>query len=491
MWPRTPSFVLGLVLVTVIAVLGACGEVAQVQFSTPTPVQGNEPAASPTATTMPAPEVEATAAVEAEATVQVSTSPTPTPRTEPSPTAVSRSEEPSPASPSPVATPSRPVSPSPTPVPSEVSREDVPATPTPVADLALSLRFKFEGAVVYIETPDSSGSGFLYDTEGWIVTNAHVVGENSEVTVFLKGSQHIARVTGVNELVDVAVLKVDSSADLSVVSFGNTGVVAVGDQVVAMGYANNTRSSVDLSTWAGKVVTFSRGSSVDYLQTDAVVGPLGTGGPLFNARGEVIGLSTTQYDYAPGTSVQSGGLAISINLVKAVLPALEEGRSVRVTPTPTASPEPLPWRTYENGILRFTISIAPDWAVDESPEFGIAIYRLDNAAKLEITSAAQTRFSLDQFEDDEIAFRTNEVRGYLGTFELVSSERVALGQDREAVHLVYRYRDTLNFCDTYYSEYLVLAGGYEYILLGSMCEAKTDLHQPELEDMLRSFIALR
>ncbi|MBX7061378.1 MAG: trypsin-like peptidase domain-containing protein [Pyrinomonadaceae bacterium] len=138
------------------------------------------------------------------------------------------------------------------------------------------------------------GSGFIVDRSGYIVTNNHVVSESSRLTVKLDtGEEFTARVIGVDDETDLAVLKIDAGRDLPAAKFGDSEKMKVGDWVLAIGSPFGLAKSVS----AGIISQTQRdtpGASAfqRFIQTDAVINPGNSGGPLVNMQGEVIGVNS-------------------------------------------------------------------------------------------------------------------------------------------------------------------------------------------------------
>ncbi|MFI7451411.1 S1C family serine protease [Nonomuraea sp. NPDC049714] len=149
-------------------------------------------------------------------------------------------------------------------------------------------------SVVSIEAGRGGGSGFVVDTRGHIVTNAHVIRGESQVTVVLNDGRRLsARVLGADFDEDLAVLEVDGAANLPAATLGRSGDLSVGDQVLAIGSPLGLSGTVT----AGIVSAVDRevrlgGSTRRAVQTDASINPGNSGGPLVNARGEVVGVNT-------------------------------------------------------------------------------------------------------------------------------------------------------------------------------------------------------
>ncbi|MEV4011886.1 trypsin-like peptidase domain-containing protein [Nonomuraea angiospora] len=149
-------------------------------------------------------------------------------------------------------------------------------------------------SVVSVETGSGSGSGFVVDGSGHILTNAHVIRGGDRATVVLNDGRRIsARVIGEDDDEDLAVLEVDYPRELTPATLGRSGDLAVGDQVLAIGSPLGLSGTVT----AGIVSALDRevrlGSARrTAVQTDASINPGNSGGPLVNARGEVVGVNT-------------------------------------------------------------------------------------------------------------------------------------------------------------------------------------------------------
>jgi putative serine protease PepD len=187
-------------------------------------------------------------------------------------------------------------------------------------------------SVVSVRTGEGSGTGFLVKSDGTIVTNAHVVGNNSDVQVRFNddGDFHDARVLGVDESTDLAVIKVDASAANGVkpLALADSDKVQVGDTALAIGYP----LGLDRTATAGIISGLERdikapnGFSIDkVIQTDAPINPGNSGGPLLNSNGEVIGVNSQIATAGGGNGSVGIGFAIPANTVKEVLPQLERG----------------------------------------------------------------------------------------------------------------------------------------------------------------------
>jgi len=174
------------------------------------------------------------------------------------------------------------------------------------------------------------GSGFVWDQQGHIVTNCHVV-ENAErvEVVFLDGTTVLAEVVGTDPDSDLAVIRVDLPSErLSPVSLGDSDAVFVGQRAIAIGnpFGQEWTLTAGIVSALGRTLPSgtSQFSIPEMIQTDAAINPGNSGGPLLDGEGQVIGVNTL---IMTGSQVSSGvGFAIPINMVKQVVPVLiEEG----------------------------------------------------------------------------------------------------------------------------------------------------------------------
>lgn len=198
--------------------------------------------------------------------------------------------------------------------------------------------------VVSIQADDgrmggSQGTGFVYDKQGHIVTNYHVVEGQQQIEVhFPSGIKSYATVVGTDMDADLAVIKVDVPEQaLFPLSFGDSDLVKVGQTVVAIGnpYGLSGTMTVGIVSARGRVLDSMRlsgsggyFSSGDSIQTDALINPGNSGGPLLNLNGEVIGVNRaiqTSGTSITGDVINTGiGFAISSNVARKVVPSLIE-----------------------------------------------------------------------------------------------------------------------------------------------------------------------
>jgi serine protease Do len=160
----------------------------------------------------------------------------------------------------------------------------------------------------------SLGSGVIIHPDGYIVTNDHVVEATETIQVRLStGKQYRAEVIGADPKTDLALIKIRADAPLPVVPIGDSDRLEVGEWVLAIGNPFGFDHSVTAGIVSGKGRVLGAGPYDDYIQTDAAINPGNSGGPLFNLRGEVIGINTA---IIPRSQI---GFAIPSNMAKSIL----------------------------------------------------------------------------------------------------------------------------------------------------------------------------
>jgi len=163
----------------------------------------------------------------------------------------------------------------------------------------------------------SSGTGFIISEDGYIVSNYHVVEGAKTLEVITADSKtYDAELIGYDEINDISVLKIEA-ADLPCVTFGSSDVLLVGDQVAAIG---NPLGELTSTLTVGYVSAKDRmvntdGSYINMLQTDAAINSGNSGGPLFNMKGQVVGITTAKYSGTSnsGASIEGIGFAIPLD----------------------------------------------------------------------------------------------------------------------------------------------------------------------------------
>jgi len=172
-----------------------------------------------------------------------------------------------------------------------------------------------------------AGSGFIVRNDGLILTNNHVVEEAKEITVTLSDqSEYNAKVIGRDPKTDLAVLKIEPKGTLPAVKLGDSDALRVGEWVMAIGNPFGLSETVTAGIVSAKGRVIGAGPYDDFIQTDASINPGNSGGPLFNERGEAIGINSAIFSQSGGNV--GIGFAIPINVAKSLLPELESKGSV-------------------------------------------------------------------------------------------------------------------------------------------------------------------
>ncbi|MCW5864210.1 MAG: trypsin-like peptidase domain-containing protein [Anaerolineae bacterium] len=215
--------------------------------------------------------------------------------------------------------------------------QPVPVAPTTQEETYIELYKRVNPAVVSVYMTSGSGSGFVIDPDGYIVTNNHVIAEGGPITVyFSNGEVKDATLVGTDTQADIALLKVDAApGELTAVPLGDSDALEVGQSVVAIGSPfglDNTMTTGIVSALSRSMPADETGLTGTYtipnvIQTDAAINPGNSGGPLFNLAGEVIGVNTAIE--SPVRANSGVGFAVPSNVVKVVIAQLREGGAVK------------------------------------------------------------------------------------------------------------------------------------------------------------------
>lgn len=170
------------------------------------------------------------------------------------------------------------------------------------------------------QTEKATGTGFIIDANGYILTNQHVIDGASDIQVTVQGHDqpYNASVVGQDYDLDLAVLKIDAS-NLSTITMGDSDAMRPGDYVIAIGnpYGLDHTVTTGVVSAKGRPVTIQDRSYKNLIQTDAAINPGNSGGPLINMQGQVIAINT-----AVSTDGQGIGFAIPINTAKSIMQEL-------------------------------------------------------------------------------------------------------------------------------------------------------------------------
>ena len=170
------------------------------------------------------------------------------------------------------------------------------------------------------------GSGFIMTEDGYVVTNNHVIDKATDIDIILQnGDKYEAKVVGKDPKTDLAVLKIEPDQKLQAVKFGDSENLRIGEWVLAIGNPFGLGYTVTAGIVSAKGRSLGFGAYDDYIQTDASLNPGNSGGPLFNLKGEVVGVNTAIVARGQGI-----GFAIPIDLAEFVIKQLKsDGKVVR------------------------------------------------------------------------------------------------------------------------------------------------------------------
>ncbi len=205
-----------------------------------------------------------------------------------------------------------------------------------------------EASVVRVYTPTETGTGFIYDSSGLAVTNAHVVGNNNYVGVDFGHRKCGAILLGKNNIVDLAVIKIVSDTyEYPPIPLGDSNYTHHGDGVVVVGYPLGEILQGSSTITSGIVSAKGRSGSVSYIQTNAAINPGNSGGPMLNNHGEVIGIVSSKIHQHGEDAIEGIGLAIDVNELTSRVWRLEHGISVK--------------ESFRNWLYEYSFDIPQGW----------------------------------------------------------------------------------------------------------------------------------
>jgi S1-C subfamily serine protease len=173
------------------------------------------------------------------------------------------------------------------------------------------------------------GTGFIISTDGYVLTNQHVINNATTITINVVGSDtnYPAKVVGQDYELDLAVLKIEANREFIPMALGDSNQIRVGEWVIAIGnpYGLDHTVTVGVVSAKGRPITIENRVYKNLIQTDAAINPGNSGGPLLNTQGQVIGINT-----AVNSQAQGIGFAISVNTAKDIINELiEKGKVSR------------------------------------------------------------------------------------------------------------------------------------------------------------------
>ena len=445
-------------------------------------VQAMVKAVLPTETPTSAPDIAAIVAAGVAATMEALPTHTPVSTNTPPPTAT-RTVTPTPA---PTSAPTQ------TPVPTVDPTPAATHTPLPTSTPTLAQTIeRIERSLVYIKTPSGSGSGFIVEEDGLVVTNAHVV-ENFETVsvVTADGIEYAGDVLGVDEIADLALVEVRAGRRFAAMGLGDSDSVQVGDDVIALGFPLRYELGSSLTVTRGIISSKRVSYGVEELQTDAAINPGNSGGPLVDRDGRVIGVNYAELSLSDGSPVDNIGFSIAVNELKKRMDALAKGDDV-LLPTPT----PGQWTAYRNQEYGYGIDIPPGWRLTEETDAGDASFSADGrAAILEVYlyDLSDVDYSLTEFAEwvrDDLAELARSQTW--DVFEI--SDFAGVRRDSgEYYWLEYKYQDSAEYCVSRNTELIVLSSQYPAVpygfsVSGVVCEHSLDYYADQVSEMIASF----
>ncbi len=206
---------------------------------------------------------------------------------------------------------------------------EIPKAPL-LDDFRNQLENQFRGQQSPRKKISSIGSGFLVSKDGFIITNLHVIEGASEITVSLNdGSKYKAKIVGADKKTDLALLKITTNKELRFVKFGDSDKIRIGDWIIIIGNPYGLGGSVSVGIVSARSRDINNGQSDDFIQTDAAINKGNSGGPMFNLKGEVIGISSAIFSPAGGGNIGIGFARPSSVAVQVTKQLKEQGEVTR------------------------------------------------------------------------------------------------------------------------------------------------------------------
>lgn len=263
--------------------------------------------------------------------------------------------------------------------------EPVPVPPTSAEQALIELYERVNPGVVTVYMSTGSGSGFIVDADGYIVTNNHVIAEGGPIGIlFHDGDMRSAELIGADSQSDIALLKVEAApGELTALPLGDSNTLRIGQSVIAIGTPFNLPNTLT----AGIVSGLSRQMPVeelglptnyqipDVIQTDAAINPGNSGGPLLTMSGEVVGVNTAIE--SPVRANSGVGFAVPSNVVKVIIAQLRETGSVSYPWLGIAGGTLTPDAAEELGLPRTTRGVLVSEVTVDGPAYQAGLQGLD------------------------------------------------------------------------------------------------------------------
>lgn len=351
----------------------------------------------------------------------------------------------------PTATPFPTATPQPTPTPAPFPTPiPTPSSPSATAPSLSTVIESVRPAIVRIETSTAVGTGFVIDPGGWIVTNAHVVGDEAFVDVTV-GDDLVRVGTVLGRFVDedIALIKV-SGSDMVSLEFGSSADIAIGSDVIALGYALDLPGSATLTKGVVSAIRSEVFGSLSAIQTDTALNPGNSGGPLMDTQGRVVGINTA---VIVGEGIQGINLAIAIDDALPFINGIFAGKT-------------LPLGTvYANPLVPLSIEIPEDWRIYELFEGAYIHIALPGSSGevfiiLETVDASVTT---DQYAQQWIELGAPP-SNVLDSYIRIATQRITISDSIEAWAVTEQWkRPELNYEETGKEVFFVSGGiGYKF-----------------------------
>ncbi|MCA9867616.1 MAG: trypsin-like peptidase domain-containing protein [Anaerolineae bacterium] len=263
--------------------------------------------------------------------------------------------------------------------------EPVPVPPTSQERALIDLYNRVNPGVVTVYMSTGSGSGFIIDADGYIVTNNHVIAEGGEITIlFHDGDVKTAELVGTDPQGDIALLKVDAApGELTALPLGDSNALEIGQSAIAIGAPfglPNTLTTGVISGLSRAMPAEELGLGANYqtpdvIQTDAAINPGNSGGPLMNMSGEVIGVNTAIE--SPVRANSGVGFAVPSNVVKVIIAQLRESGAVSYPWLGIAGGTLTPDAAEELGLARDTRGVLVSEVTTGGPAAAAGLRALD------------------------------------------------------------------------------------------------------------------
>jgi len=219
------------------------------------------------------------------------------------------------------------------------------------------------------------GSGVIFETDAsdrsaLLLTNYHVIEGASQVTVVVNDEETYAGIIlGVDDVRDLAVVRICCSVNFRALTFGDVSLVKVGSEVIAIGYALGLGGPATVTRGIVSAIRYDEDAARSVIQTDASINPGNSGGPLLSMNGEILGINTfIVRDVGAGVPIEGFGFAVSETTVRLVLPTLTvEG----ATPPPSSGATE---RWYTSEQYWYSIKVPAGWDFDDSEPDNLAIW---------------------------------------------------------------------------------------------------------------------